>query len=190
MVLIVKFLSKSDKKKYTWCCAFIRNTDGDDFKLFSLQSFMMVVQRPSHRGSGGLGPSLTYLLQYPAPKALSVRTHSCSRVPCDCWKTFSDLFLFLSLQAQPSDIVMRREGGWSQTFTTAPHLRLWSSTLLYVYCCAYADKRVASWSPKPAPELSRVMKQKYSKTTDLQKMKNSSAVIYSSTAPESKRIVI
>lgn len=37
---------------------------------------MMAVQRPSLRGSGGLGPSSTCLLQCPAPKALSVCTHS------------------------------------------------------------------------------------------------------------------
>lgn len=35
---------------------------------------MMVVQRPSLRGSGGPGPSLIFLLQFPAPKALSVCT--------------------------------------------------------------------------------------------------------------------
>lgn len=41
----------------------------------SLQSFTTVVQRPSLRASGGLGPNSTFLLQFPAPKAPSVCYH-------------------------------------------------------------------------------------------------------------------
>lgn len=41
-----------------------------------VQSFMTAAPRPSLRGSGGLGPSSTFLLQCPAPKALSVCAHA------------------------------------------------------------------------------------------------------------------
>lgn len=49
-----------------------------------------------------------------------------------CEETFKKNSCFSSLQVLPLDTVMRREAGWSRTFATALHLRLWSSVLLYV----------------------------------------------------------
>lgn len=98
----------------------------------SLQSFMMAVQRPSRRGSGGLGPSSTFPQRFRVPKAPSVRTHSDTREGILSVRRVleKDPPVSPSSQVQPSDTVMRREDGWSRTFTTAPRLRLWSSMLL------------------------------------------------------------
>lgn len=65
---------------------------------FSLQSFMMAVQRPSHRGSGGLGLSSTFPLPCPAPKALLVCSHT-PAVPCwlvQAWANFLKRLIFFT----------------------------------------------------------------------------------------------
>ena len=72
----------------------------------------------------------------PCPKGsvgANTLTNTLTWVPVAVGRHSQIFFFLLFLQAQPSDTVMWREGGWSQTFTTAPRLRLWSSTLLYVH---------------------------------------------------------
>lgn len=143
-------------------------TARDDFewRSVSLQSFTMVVQRPSLRGSGGRGRNSTCPLQCPAPKALSVRTHPYtltwvhshkytrihSRMAlCKFWPSVWIIYvscILSSIQVQPSDTVMWREDGWSRTCTTAPHLRLWSSILLYVIPLINAVQNMSARVPK------------------------------------------